>query len=64
MVERTIQTVKKTLTKAKLFNNDPCLAILALRTIPQQKRSSPAVINESKPTNNSPISLPTTQAII
>ena len=64
MVEQTIQTVKKTLRKSKLSNNDPCLAILALRTTPQQKRSSPEVINESKPTNNSTISLPTTQAII
>ena len=42
MVEQTIQTVKKTLRKTKLFNNDPYLAILALRTTPQQKRSSPA----------------------
>ena len=42
MVEQTIQTVKKTLRKAKLSNNDPFLAILALRTTPRQKRSSPA----------------------
>ena len=64
MVEQTIQTVKKTLRKTKLFNNDHYLAILALRTTPQQKRSSPAVINESKPPNNSTISLPATRAII
>ena len=42
MVERTIQTVKKTLRKVKLSNNDPYLAILALRTTPRQKLSSPA----------------------
>ena len=42
MIEQTIQTVKKTLRKAKLSNNDPFLAILALRTTPRQKRSSPA----------------------
>ena len=42
MVEQTIQTVKKTLRKAKLSNDDPYLAILALRTTPQQKCSSPA----------------------
>ena len=42
MVERTIQTVKKTLRKAKLSNNDLYLAILAVRTTPRQKRSSPA----------------------
>ena len=42
MVERTIQTVKKTLRKAKLSNNDPYLAILALRTTPRKKCSSPA----------------------
>ena len=42
MVEWTIQTVKKTLRKAKLSNNDPYLAILALRTTPQQKLSSSA----------------------
>ena len=42
IVEWIIQTVKKTLRKAKLSNNDPYLAILALRTTPQQKHSSPA----------------------
>ena len=42
MVEQTIQTAKKTFRKAKLSNNDPYLAILALRTTPQQKHSSPA----------------------
>ena len=64
MVEQTIQTAKKTLRKAKLSNDDPYLANLALRTTPQRKHSSPAVIHESKPTNNSTISLLTTQAII
>ena len=42
MVEWTIQAVKKTLRKAKLSNNDLYLAILALRTTPQQKLSSSA----------------------
>ena len=32
MVEQTIQTVKKTLRKAELTNNDPYFAILAFRT--------------------------------
>ena len=36
MVDRTIQTVKKTLRKAKLSNSDPYLTILALRTTPRQ----------------------------
>ena len=34
--------LKKTSRKAKLSNNDPYLAILSLRTIPQQKHSSSA----------------------
>ena len=42
MVERITQTVKKTLRKAKLSNNDPSLAILELRTTPRQQHSSPA----------------------
>ena len=42
MVEQTIPTVKKTLRKAKSSNNDPHLATSALRTIPQQKCSSPS----------------------
>ena len=36
-LRKTIQTVKKTLRKTKLSNNDPYLAILALRTTPRQK---------------------------
>ena len=42
MVERTIQTVKKTLRKAKLSNNDPYLAILALRTAPRPQHPPPS----------------------
>ena len=42
LVERTIQTVKRTLKKAHKSGSDPHLAILALRTAPLKNGSSPA----------------------
>ena len=42
LVERTIQSVKKTLKKAFENNDDPYLALLALRTAQGQNVSSAA----------------------
>ena len=44
LAERTIQTVKKTLKKARCCLEDPYLALLALRTTPKAKSESPAFI--------------------
>ena len=42
--ERTIQTVKKILKKARRCSKDPFLALLALRTTPKANSESPAFI--------------------
>ena len=42
LAERTIQTVKKTLKKARRCSEDPYLALLALRTTPKANSESPA----------------------
>lgn len=42
LVERTIQTIKKTLYKCKLDGSDPYLALLALRTVKNKTNSSAA----------------------
>ena len=44
LAERTIQTVKKTLKKARCCSKDPYLALLALRTTPKANSESPAFI--------------------
>ena len=41
-IERTIQTVKHSLKKAMVNNEDPALALLALRTTPAKDHISPA----------------------
>ena len=43
-MERTIQTVKKTLKKPRRCSEDPCLALLALRTTPKANFHSPALV--------------------
>ena len=44
LVERTIQTVKKTLKKARRRSEDSYLALLALRTTPKANSESPAFV--------------------
>ena len=41
-IERTIQTVKRSLKKAMINNEDPALALLALRTTPGKDNTTPA----------------------
>ena len=41
-IERTIQTVKRSLKKAMVNSEDPALALLALRTTPAKDNTSPA----------------------
>ena len=41
MAERTVQTVKKLLMKAKKSGSDPHLALLELRNIPLDSQGSP-----------------------
>ena len=40
-IERTIQTIKKSIKKALKGNNDPYLALLALRTSPGPENNTP-----------------------
>ena len=40
-IEKTIQTIKKSIKKALKGNNDPHLALLAIRTSPDPKNNTP-----------------------
>ena len=53
LVECSIQTIKRTLKKAKLANEDHYLSVLFLNSPPEENRLSPAykLLNRPIPTN-------------
>ncbi|XP_037794447.1 uncharacterized protein K02A2.6-like [Penaeus monodon] len=59
-IERTVQTVKNTIDKAKRSNQDPDMALLTIRTTPlDSKLPSPAeLLNGRKMRSNLPLHLP------